>query len=142
MGFSTGQWQGNILTVHTTHIKQGWHRRNGLPSSDLIDLVEHFIVHDGVLTHVTVATDPIYLEEPMIKSQEYAKGDNTGGNWLWPCEYVEELPGADRTHVQSFPPGENPFLNEFAAKRNIPLEAALGGAKTMYPEYMETMPRR
>ena len=37
MGFSTGKWEGNILTVYTTHIKQGWHRRNGLPSSDLID---------------------------------------------------------------------------------------------------------
>ena len=36
MGFSTGQWDGNILTVYTTHIKQGWHRRNGIPSSDMI----------------------------------------------------------------------------------------------------------
>jgi hypothetical protein len=142
MGFSTGQWQGNILTVHTTHIKQGWHRRNGLPSSDRIDLVEHFIVHDGVLTHVTVVTDPVYLEEPMIKSQEYLKSDNTQGNWLWPCEYVEELPGVERGKVHHFLPGENPFLREFADKHGIPLDAALGGAKTMYPEYMETMPQR
>lgn len=139
MGFSTGQWQGNILTVHTTHIKQGWHRRNGVPSSDLIDLVEHFIVHDGMLTHVTVVTDPVYLEEPMIKSQEYLKSDNTQGNWLWPCEYVEELPGVERGKVHSFLPGENPFLREFAEKHGIPLEAALGGARTMYPEYMETL---
>ncbi len=141
MGFSTGEWQGNILTVHTTHIKQGWHRRNGLPSSDLLDLTEHFIVHGDMLTHVTVATDPVYLEEPLIKSQDYSRSANTQGNWLWPCEYVEELPGIDRGKVQSFLPGENPFLHEFADKHNVPLESALGGAKTMYPEYMETMPK-
>ena len=32
-------------------------------------------------------------------------------------------------------PGENPFLHEYADKFKIPLEAALGGAETMYPEY-------
>src|SRR5580658_3274640 len=31
MGFSTGKWEGNILTVYTSHIKQGWVRRDGLP---------------------------------------------------------------------------------------------------------------
>jgi hypothetical protein len=141
MGFSTGRWEGNILTVETTHIKQGWHRRNGLPSSDLITLVEHYIWHPDTMTHVTVVTDPVYLEEPMIKSQAYNKADNSEGNWLWPCEYVEELPGQDRGRVQSFMPGQNPFLREFADKHKIPVEAALGGAKTMYPEYRDTLPK-
>ena len=54
MGFSTGHWDGNILTVYTTHIKQGWHRRNGIPSSDMITLTEHFIRHGDHLTHVSV----------------------------------------------------------------------------------------
>src|SRR5206468_12600511 len=31
MGFSTGKWEGDTLTVYTTHMKQGWLRRNGLP---------------------------------------------------------------------------------------------------------------
>ena len=34
MGFSTGKWEGNTLVVRTTHIKQGWVRRNGVPQSD------------------------------------------------------------------------------------------------------------
>jgi hypothetical protein len=139
MGFSTGKWDGNILTVHTTHIKQGWHRRNGLPSSDMIDLTEHFIVHGDALTHVSIVTDPIYLSEPLIKSEDYVKSGNTGGNWLWPCEYVDELPNAEKGKVQSFLPGENPFLHEFADKYKIPLEAALGGPETMYPEYREKL---
>jgi hypothetical protein len=143
MGFSTGQWQGNILTVTTTHIKQGWHRRNGLPSSDRITLVEHFIRHDDHLTHVTVVTDPVYLTEPLIKSQDFTRtaseeGIGTGGittGWLYPCEYVEEIPGRSRDAVPSYLPGENPFLSEFAGRNKVPVPAAMGGAETMYPEY-------
>src|SRR6202167_935412 len=29
MGFSTGKWEGDVLTVYTTHIKTGWVRRTG-----------------------------------------------------------------------------------------------------------------
>ena len=96
MGFSTGHWDGNILTVITTHVKQGWHRRNGIPSSDLITLTEHFIRHGDHMTHVTVVDDPVYLAEPLVKSQDYILNTNsnpTGNGWLWPCEYVDEAPG-------------------------------------------------
>ena len=34
MGFSTGEWNGDILTITTTHIKAGYFRRSGVPSSD------------------------------------------------------------------------------------------------------------
>ena len=139
MGFSTGKWDGNILTVTTTHIKQGWHRRNGIPSSDLITLTEHFIRHDNHLTHVSIVTDPVYLSQPLIKSQDYVLMQNSGGNWLWPCEYVDEVPGRKQGVVPSYMPGGNPFLTEFAAKYQIPVEATLGGAETMYPEYREKL---
>ena len=33
-GFSTGKWDGDVLTVTTTHLKIGWIRRNGIPRSD------------------------------------------------------------------------------------------------------------
>src|SRR3984885_9096395 len=79
MGFSTGKWDGDILTVTTSHIKQGWHRRNGIPSSDLITLTEHFIRHGDHLTHVTVVTDPVYLTEPLIKSQDFTLNVSTAG---------------------------------------------------------------
>ena len=147
MGFSTGKWEGSILTVTTTHIKQGWHRRNGVPSSDRITLVEHFIKHDDHLTHVTVVTDPEYLSEPLIKSQDFTlnvsvAGLGTGGittGWLYPCEYVEELPGRSRYEVQSYIPGENPFVSEFASRNKVPVGAAMGGAETMYPEYRKKL---
>jgi hypothetical protein len=137
MGFSTGKWDGDILTVYTTHIKQGWFRRNGVPSSDNITLTEHFIRHGARLTHVSVVTDPIFLTEPLVKTQSYDLSANSDGNWLWPCEYVVELPGASRSEVPNYMPGQNPFLTEFAAKYQIPVEGALGGAETMYPEFRD-----
>jgi hypothetical protein len=52
---------------------------------------------------------------------------------------VEELPNADLTKVPSFMPGENPFEHEFADRWHIPVDAALGGAETMYPDYMKKL---
>ena len=63
MGFSTGKWEGDTLTVYTTHMKQGWLRRNGLPESDRATLTEHFIKHGDILTRMSMITDPVYLEE-------------------------------------------------------------------------------
>ncbi len=145
MGFSTGRWDGNVLTVTTTHIKQGWHRRNGVPSSDEITLTEHFIRHGDHLTHVTVVNDPIYLSEPLVKSQDFIRdaeeptGGGIGGGWLYPCEYVDERPGLSTTAVPSYEPGANPFVHEFADRNGLPVDAVLGGAETMYPEYREKL---
>ena len=50
---------------------------------------------------------------------------------------MDELPGAPRSAVPSYMPGQNPFVTEFAAKYQIPVEAALGGPETMYPEYRD-----
>ena len=139
MGFSTGKWEGNILTVYTTHIKQGWVRRDGLPESDQATLVEHFIRHGDHLTHVSTVTDPVYLTEPLIKTQDFNLNIQEGQNWLYPCEYVEEVSGRPRGEVPNYLPGENPFMHEYADRYHLPLEAALGGAETMYPEYQQKL---
>jgi len=144
MGFSTGKWEGDMLTVNTTHIKMGWLRRNGLPESDLATLTEHFIRHGNYLTHVSLISDPVYLTEPLIKTEDFVLAAQDSGNWLWPCEYVEEILNRPKGEVPNFLPGENPFLKEFPARFGIPEEAALGGAETTYPEYqlkLKTMPR-
>ena len=139
MGFSTGKFDGDTLTVTTTHIKQGWHRRNGIPSSDRITLTDHFIRHGDHLTHVSVVTDPDYLTEPLVKSDDYLYIARPGGNWLWPCEYVVEVAGRKRDVVPSYAPGENPFVREFADKHNLATETVLGGSETMYPEYQQKL---
>jgi hypothetical protein len=139
MGFSTGEWQGSMLTVTTTHIKQGWHRRNGFPSSDRVTLREHFVRHGDQLVHISVVRDPDFLDEPLIKSQNFVLTTTGTGNWLWPCEYVVETADAEQGDVPHYLPGANPFLEEFAGKHGIPVDAALGGPKTMYPEYQKEL---
>jgi len=141
-GFSTGKWEGDMLTVTTTHIKQGWIRRNGLPESDRATLTEHFIRHGDYLTHISVVTDPVYLTEPLVKSQNFVLNTRVlpPQIWQWPCEPVVEVAnhqlGDLEVKVPHYLPGENPFLKDFAAKTGIPFEATLGGAETMYPEYL------
>lgn len=135
MGFSTGKWEGNMLTVYTTHLKQGELRRNGLPESDRATLVEHFIRYGDYMTHVSIVSDPVYLTEPFVRSQVFRLVQAEGANWLYPCESVVEIAGRARGKVPHYLPGENPFAREFAEKHHIPFEAAMGGAETMYPEY-------
>jgi hypothetical protein len=135
MGFSTGVWEGDMLTVTTTHIKQGWHRRGNVPASDEATLIEHYVRRGDLMTHITVTEDPVFLAEPLVKSEEfvYVANPNTF-NPFWPCEYVEE---GERSHddVPSYFPGENPWMAEYAASHNLPQEATLGGPETTYPEY-------
>ena len=141
-GFSTGTWEGDMLTVTTTHIKQGWIRRNGLPESDRATLVEHFIRHGDYLTHISIVTDPVYLTEPLVKSQNFVINTRIlpPAAWLWPCQAVVEVAnrplGELVVEVPHYLLGKNPFMTEFAEQSGIPLEAALGGAETMYPEYV------
>lgn len=139
MGFSTGKWEGNGLTVYTTHLKQGELRRNGLPESDQATLIEHFIRHGDLLTHVSIVTDPVYLTEPFVRTQTFRLALSEGLNWLYPCESVVEIANRAPGKVPHYLPGENPFVSEFAARHHIPLAAALGGAETMYPEFQVKM---
>jgi hypothetical protein len=135
MGFSTGVWDGNMLTVTTTHIKQGWIRRENIPASDEVTLIEHYVKHGNLMTHITVIEDPVYLAEPLIKSEEFAYNpDPNTFNPFWPCEYIEEGE-RPRGEVPSYLPGENPWMAEYAATHDLPQEATLGGAETIYPEY-------
>ena len=140
MGFSTGQWEGDSLTVTTTHIKRGWIRRNGLRSSDQAVLTEHFIRHENHLTHITILNDPDSLTEPFIRSQDFIPRTLNGEGWLYPCDAVVEVE-RPRGAVPNYLPGKNPFMREFADRYKIPVEAALGGAETMYPEYQLKMKR-
>jgi hypothetical protein len=143
-GFSTGKWDGDILTVYTTHIKQEWVRRNGVPNSEKSTTVEHFIRHGNILSHLIIWTDPVYLSEPLIRSEEFVLQERTSGNWLWPCEYVDEIIDRPHSAVPNYLPGKSPFEGDFAYRYGVPVDAAKGGAETTYPEYqmkLRTLPR-
>jgi hypothetical protein len=131
-GFSTGVWEGNMLTITTTHLKTNYYRRNGVPASDRRTVVEHWTRHGEFLTVITVVTDPVFLTEPLVRSQNWF---NDVGQALpaFTCEYAPEVPGAQK--VPNHLPGANPYLTEFADWYGLELAATRGGAETMYPEY-------
>jgi hypothetical protein len=136
-GFSTGEWDGDMLKVTTTHLKEGWVRRNGLVRSDRATLLEYYIRHGSYFTLVTDIKDRIYLTEPLIRTSNWIldMGDQLLPNYCIPSVEVPHPKGYVAYHLR----GENPWLSEFASRYGIPVEAARGGAETMYPEYQEKM---
>jgi len=132
-GFATGVWEGQVLTVTVTHLKEGYLRRNGLPRSDKATVIEHIFRHGDYLTAVIVMNDPVYLTEPFVRSSEYHL--NLAGQVApYPCSVVEEITRPYGS-VPSWLPGKNPDLTEYANKYELPYEATRGGPQTMYPEY-------
>ena len=140
MGFSTGEWHGDVLTVTTTHIKKEFYRRSGIPSSDQTTVVEHYIRHGNLLSHVTITSDPVYLTESYVTSEEFVLMERGNQNWLYNCEYVMEVP-MDKNKVPHYLPGQNPFIQDFAKKFGLPFDAVSGGAPTTYPDYLPTLER-
>ena len=135
-GFSLGEWNGDVLSVHTTHLKQAYIRRNGVARSDRAETREHYARHGNHVTVIVVIRDPANLTESMIRSSDYEL--NPQANIApYPCDPVVEIVGQPKGYVPHYLPGKHPFLSEYADKNKLPMEAVLGGAPTMYPEYMQ-----
>src|SRR5688572_26597797 len=157
-GFSTGRWEGNKLVVETTHLKAGFLRRNGVAHSDRARMTEYFLRHGDYMTVVTAVDDPLYLDEPFVRSTDYRLseqastrlnefggfvngGDSEGfgaSDVFYKCVPVDEI-ASERGAVPSFMPGANENLDMFSKRHGLPLAAALGGTATMYPEYAQRL---
>ena len=136
-GFSTGKWDGNMLTVTTTHLKESYLRRNGTPRSDQATLTEHWMRHGNWLTLMTVVNDPVYLDEALVRTTNWELAPDQDLE-PYPCEVAEEIARAEGV-VPHHLPGKNPFLKEFPEKAHVPAEAARGGAQVTYPEYIHKL---
>lgn len=138
-GFSTGKYEGNTLTVATTHLKRGWIRANGMPQSDEATLVEHFIRHGDRITYLSVVNDPVYLAEPFSRTYTLVRNQKEPDAWLYACDDGEQILGRREDQAESYFWGRHPFLREFADKNHIPLLATLGGPETMYPDLLDKL---
>ena len=98
LGFSTGNYEGAVLTVYTTHMKRNWIKANGMTQSDQATMVEHFYRHGDMLTYVTVLTDPVYLSEPLIRSTEMLRSRRDPDAWLYACDDGEQILAEQRSH--------------------------------------------
>ncbi len=135
-GFSTGKFDGNILTIDTTHIKRGWIRANGVPQSDAATVTEHLIRHGDTITVFAVINDPVYLSEPASKTSLLVRQAIAPDAWLYACDDSEQILGRKNDYVPSHLFGQNPFYREYAEKNNVPLLGAFGGRETMSPDFL------
>ena len=80
--------------------------------------------------------DPIYLEEPMVRSQ----------TWIWnPPQVVTQRRAFEPVEEVAMDPGWVPHWPlgtkhpDMADRLGIEVEAVVGGSVTIYPEYRETL---
>lgn len=151
-GFTTGEWRGSTLVTTTTHLKWGWVRRNGVPSSDQATVVTYYTRNENVLTITWLVYDPLYLTEPYIKSVDFVavprvtaaafgvEPADRGNNLFTQCFPREEI-RPDPHYVPHYLPGQNPFVDETANHLGVPTEATMGGAETAMPEFKDRLKR-
>ena len=132
-GFSTGKVEGNRLVVTTTHMKYGVIQRNGVASSPKATMTEHFIRHGNALTLVTIVYDPVYLEEPFVRTSGWVLSSGMVVDQRWLFEVVDEVAGHPRGYVPHYPWGTR--QDGYAKKHGLPFETTQGGKETIYPEY-------
>jgi hypothetical protein len=137
-GFSTGRWEGNTLVITTTHLKEGYLTRAGVPRSAKATITKRINRYGNYMTIVFIVEDPVYLEEPFVGEETWVNAPDQVVS-PFACEPVTEGAILPAGRVPSYLPGQNDAINEFATEFGIPPEASQGGAETTYPEYVEKM---
>jgi hypothetical protein len=132
-GFSTATWENGQLIVTTTHMKQGVYQRNGVAASPYAKMTEHFFRHGELLTSFFIVEDPIFLEEPLARTQTWLLDPNGNLEFGNPFQSVDELGDKQIGWVPFWPLGVE--QREFGEAHHIPFDATRGGKESTYPEY-------
>jgi hypothetical protein len=104
----------------------------------------HLSRHEDLLTVTALIDDPVYLTETYVISRTWQL-DPTADLAPVPAPCVPEAELATlkgEGDVPHYLPAKNPFVNDVTNMYNIPVEAVLGGAETMYPEYRKKLEGR
>jgi len=136
-GFSTGEWENGMLHVTTTHFKPMFIQRNGIPVSPYAVMHEYFIRHGDRMTLITQIDDPVYLEEPFVRTSTFRWNPGARENAITQVDVAEEVPGLKQGDVPHYPLGAT--HPEYADDNQLPFVSTLGGKETLYPEYVETL---
>ena len=128
MGFSTGEWHGDDLVVTTTHIKSEYLRREGIPYSDRLTVTEHWLRHGNVITHVMIATDPVYLTEPMINTEEFVTMDREQHELALQLRDGRRSPAAE-TRRAELPRGQESRTSRTSPTRSASRRKRCGAAR-------------
>jgi glyoxylase-like metal-dependent hydrolase (beta-lactamase superfamily II) len=138
-GFSTGEWVNGMLKVTTTHMKQAFLQRNGIPSSPFGVMTEFFIRHGDRLLLISQVDDPVYLDEPMVRTSTFKWNPGQRETPITQVDVAEELPDLKPGDVPHYPLGFK--QTDYADSNGLPWAATLGGGATIYPEYADAVQR-
>jgi hypothetical protein len=105
-------------------------------------LTEFFDLHDKYLTVTTLTYDPIYLTEPLLRTESFvwnpyqplAPPHGYGAT----CQPAPEIP-RPYGWVPHHLPWANTVVTGFSDAYGVPFDATRGGAETMYPEYRKKL---
>jgi hypothetical protein len=139
-GFTTGTWDGTTLVTYTTHMKAGFLRKTGPPSSDEATMTLRFSRHNDLLTVLAIIEDPIYLSEPWVFSKNFQLSATPMAPVGPPC--VTTYEGGKGESTPHYVPEKNPFVDEMTKKYGVPREAVVGTPETLYPEYRKKFKTR
>jgi hypothetical protein len=108
-----------------------------VPASSKATMTEHFIRHGDQMVLVSIVDDPIYLEEPFIRTSHWVQSSNIVPDQRWLFEIVDEVAGHSLGYVPHYPFGTR--QDGYAIRHGLPFETTQGGKATIYPEYEQTI---
>jgi hypothetical protein len=108
-----------------------------VPASNKATMTEHFIRHGDQLTIAQFTEDPVYLEEPLIRTTDFVRNPLQNARRSEARDTGEEIPSWPRGYVPSYPLGT--LHKEFSEEWGIPFQATQGGKATIYPEYLPVL---
>src|SRR6476646_10233180 len=120
-GFSTGEWENGMLHVTTTHFKPMFIQRNGVPVSPYAVMHEYFIRHGDRMTLITQIDDPVYLEEPFVRTSTFRWNPGARETPITQVDVADEVPGLRQGDVPHYPLGSK--HPEYADDNIFPDEA-------------------
>jgi hypothetical protein len=140
-GFNTGEFEGNTLIQSATHLKENYIRRWGVMRSDEATYRIRWKRYGNYLRATVIIYDPLYLSEPYVRTSLFWVLDPNLEMPPYPCEEATEtvVPRGTAPHAlpgENLLPGQDPKLTDAFG---TPFEPRLGGAETMYPEYIARM---
>lgn len=138
-GITRGHWENGTLVTVTTHMKEGWVRKNGPPMSDMATMTLRFTRHADILLMTGIIEDPYYLTEPLVYTRNFQLSNQQISPVAPPC--VPTYEGSGASEVPHVLWGNKPkeFMEELTRKYGVPREAVMGYSETLYPEYHQKM---
>ena len=112
-GYSTGRWDRNALVYTTTHLKEAYLSRNGVPKSIKSTVTTRIHRYGSLLSVWFFINDPAYLTTPYIRASSFVLDPNQIIP-PFPCEISPDGTIVPAGKVPNFLPGKNEVLPEFA----------------------------